>query len=284
MNEQQARAVATASWLMRICIILHLCGIAWLIFTRGGTSIGNVAFMEFGCDSEKIFVVEKFAIALVLGIAGTLLIYPTVIAAVFIGCAVLLEVAAQYRFGGAPFSSWVYATSSLRYLMPFAFAALIALPKDQTWSRVRYDVCAWIMRVGIAVVFISHGLQALFKHPQFIDLIIGSTRRWVGFRPSEWQAVQMLKLIGIVDVVVGVLLMFGRWRGLLMEMALWGFITAMSRVTAAGPWSGYEVLLRTSHFLGPLVVWYMGPMLKSRVVFSERRELATVQETHLAIG
>ncbi|MCC6546053.1 DoxX family membrane protein [Candidatus Sumerlaeota bacterium] len=262
--DDPARAVAVASWLIRIAIVAHLCGILWIIASRGGTSVGNVLFNEFGFDDQRVAAGEKLVIALVLGVAGSLLVHPTVIAALFVAGAIFLETSAQYRFGGAPFSSWVYWTSSLRYLLPLAFAALIALPKDERWGRVRYHACAWIMRVGIALVFISHGLEALYQHPQFIDLIIGSANRWVGFRPTEWQAVQILKVIGTVDVVVGVLLMFGRWRWLIMELALWGLITALSRVTASGAWSTYEVLLRTSHFLAPIALWYLSPVLAQR--------------------
>lgn len=270
----KSRAVEIASWLMRIAIVMHLCGIAWIIAASGGTAIGNIAFMEWDCDPQKVALIEKIVIAFFLAIGLTLLIRPTAIASLAIGCAVTLEVVAQYRFGGSPFISWVYWTSSLRYLLPFAFAIFIALPRDARWNRFRYPASAWIMRVGVAIVFISHGLQALYEHPRFIDLIIGSANRWIGYRPSQWQAVQALKVIGVVDVIVGILLMFGRWRWLLMEMATWGLVTALSRVTANGPLSGYEVLLRASHFLVPIALWHLAPVLDANAAAAQNKSRA----------
>lgn len=262
MNSPLAdRGVRTASWLIRAAILAHLLGVAALIFNRGGTAIGSVALMEWDTQDPTIFFCERAAITILLAIGATLLVYPTAPAAAIVGIAVLAEVTASYRAGGYNFSSMAHVSQAMRYLAPFALIPLGAMPRRWPDAAWRYQACAWIMRVGIALVFIAHGIQALEKNPHFIDLIIGSTNRWLGHRPTEAQAVAILIPIGIMDVVVGALLLVGRWRPMLYEMALWGLITALSRITATGPLSYPEVLLRASHFLIPLAIVQLGPVL-----------------------
>ena len=232
-----------------------------MIFNRAGTAIGNIAFMEWEYADLQVYLAERCVIVALLAIAATLFVYPTTVAAVILGSAVLLETTAVYHFEGTLFSDWSHPALAMRFLAPFALIPLIAMPKKEPQAAWRYEMCGWIMRVGVASVFIAHGLEALYRHPQFIDLIIGSTRRWIGYRPTESQAIAVLVPIGIMDVIVGVLLLCGRWRPLLCEMAFWGFITAMSRVTANGPLSYPEVLMRASHFLIPLAILQIGPAL-----------------------
>jgi len=249
------RAASTASWLIRIAVVMHVLGIVATVFARRGTSIGNVGLMEWGWTHDRIFLVERWAAVALLGVALSLIVRPTVAAAVVVSATVLAEVTGAYRFGGSFFVEWSHATQILRYLAPLALIPLIAAPRFQPNAPWRFSSSAWILRVGIAVVFAAHGAQALYHDPHFIDLIIGSTRRLTGFRPSEAQAVAILLPIGIVDVTVAALLLVGRWKLLLGWMCFWGLLTACSRVTANGLMSYPEVLLRASHYLAPAAIW-----------------------------
>src|SRR5690606_13547171 len=114
------------------------------------------------------------------------------------------------------------------------------------------------LRIGIAIVFAIHGLQALGQHPWFIDLLIGSSRSMLGYRLTESNAILILKFIGCADILVAAGILAGRWRALLAWLCLWSTVTACSRMTSNGVMSYPEVLLRASHILAPVAVWCLG--------------------------
>lgn len=86
----------------------------------------------------------------------------------------------------------------------------------------------WVLRVAVAGEFIGHGVFALQVKKSFISLLTG----W-GF--SHEFAVAVLPWIGVMDLLVAVLVLVRPIRGVLLWMALWGFLTALARPVAGEP-------------------------------------------------
>ncbi len=248
----------TADWMLRIALLVYLAGLAAAIFTRAGTSIGAVALMEWGTPHSTIFLVERIAAGVLLLAGISLLVWPLTAVALFIGTAVFAEAYARYRFGGEHFVEWSVAAHALRYLLPLALAALIISPRIVPNLRWKTHASMWILRIGLAIVFATHGLEALRQHPGFIDLLIGTTGNILGMRMTESTAVLLLRIIGVVDLIVAFLILVGRWRPLLAWLCFWATITAASRMTALGFMSYPELLQRSSHIVAPLAVWALG--------------------------
>ena len=248
------RRIHVAEWLMRMAVLLFALGLAVALFTRTGSAVGNVALMEWGWNHRDIFLAERISAAVLLLVAVTILLFPTTLALLFLAGVIMVEAIAAYHFGGNPFVEYTPLAHTLRYAMPLALIPLVFSRRWIPSMRWRLPAACWILRIGIAVVFVIHGLEALWLHPQFLDLIIGSAEQVFGVRVSESQAGILLRIIGVVDLLVALLLLIRPWPVLLGWICFWGLITALSRPLSLGFGSYPEVLLRSSHILAPIAL------------------------------
>jgi len=170
---------------------------------------------------------------------------------------IYIEAWAGYTQGGYRFSELTLGAHALRYFTPLALAILV-VPTVKIFKNInRRTAAAWILRIGIATVFITHGVECLKQNPIFIDLIIGGANNILGFRPTETTALQLMQLIGWIDIMVAFLLLLKPLKGILAWTFFWGFITALSRMTSLGEGAYTEVLLRASHILAPVVLYIL---------------------------
>jgi hypothetical protein len=121
----------------------------------------------------------------------------------------------------------------------------------------------------LGVTFIAHGLEALLQHPHFIDLIIVANRKLLPFPATEAFASNALVIIGILDIICGVVVLRRPYRWMLGYMVFWGAMTAWSRFVFAGVAGLPDVLIRTPHWGIPLLALWLGrqtfrPARKSR--------------------
>jgi len=151
-------------------------------------------------------------------------------------------------------------------LFPFATQAMrIAAPAGLAMLSLRGSISlepvTQIFRGAAAIVFFAHGLEALQHNPVFIDLILNTDGRLLHLNLSQAAAEKCLTAIGIVDVTLAVACLCRRWPGVLVWMAIWGGLTAVSRITANGWGPGlHEFLTRAPHFGVPLAValgWHL---------------------------
>ncbi len=135
---------------------------------------------------------------------------------------------------------------AVRYLAPLSYMLIVA-------GKARMGF--WLLRWALAVTFAAHGVEALMQHPQFLDLILMAFRR-LDFPISESVASNLMVPIGIMDLLLAVILLLGRWRWLLFYMCFWGLITAFSRMLHSG-WDGLDAcMVRLLHGLVPLTLLY----------------------------
>lgn len=110
-------------------------------------------------------------------------------------------------------------------------------------------------RWAIVATFVAHGLEAAQHNPAFIDLILLSARRvgsgWIGQSGAEgW-----LTLIGGVDLLAASVLAWRRSPWVAGYMAVWGLITAASRMIAYGVFlGGWGFATRAPHAVVPAVL------------------------------
>jgi hypothetical protein len=102
-----------------------------------------------------------------------------------------------------------------------------------------------ISRIGVFGTFFGHGLLALSVHLKWIPLLTG-----YGF--STQQAMQLLPLIGMLDIAVAFVILIYPVRIVLMWAVFWTFLTALSR-----PISGdgiIEFVERSANWTLPLLL------------------------------
>ena len=182
----------------------------------------------------------------------------------------LLIATAMWRTSGGYVLQAAWLPPSLAALFPFAtqsarIAAPLGLLLLDPWlvqrplSERRVAVGIGCLRWGVAIAFAAHGLEAWLHNPAFIDLLINSAQRLVGWNLSQATAEQLLSIIGILDMLVAIGCVGWRSRTVLWWMVFWGTTTAVSRITANG-WdrSWHAAAIRLPHAGLPLAVLLYG--------------------------
>jgi hypothetical protein len=103
----------------------------------------------------------------------------------------------------------------------------------------------WILRIGVAGEFIGHGVFAL-----------GGKQSWIPYFTavgiSETVAATLLPLIGVMDIVVALIVLFKPLKGILAWAVFWGFLTALIRPISGEPiWDFVE---RSANWAAPLAL------------------------------
>jgi len=172
-------------------------------------------------------------------------------------------------------AGWAFANAVLSWQMniedkfaatdPFGHAVRFVAPVvllafgTGTGSYLKLE---WLLRIAIASTFIGHGLAAYWLKPGFVDLIVGTIDTFLG---SDWRlaeerekiALLLLPWIGRIDFLLAALILipFKRLRTVALWMAIWGFVTAVSRVTAFG-WERWpDLMIRAANGGIPLLLW-----------------------------
>jgi hypothetical protein len=106
----------------------------------------------------------------------------------------------------------------------------------------------WILRIGIFGSFLGHGVFAL-----------GIKAGWIPYFTAvgipEATAMTLLPLIGILDILVAIAVLFKPLRGILAWATFWGFLTALIRPIAGEPiWDFVE---RSANWAAPLALLYL---------------------------
>jgi hypothetical protein len=158
----------------------------------------------------------------------------------------------------------------VRYAAPLALLLLTAFPEKGKARRVE-----WLLRWGVAGTFVGHGLSALWLNPFFVDLIIGTMNLFLGdpiFTAVSFQdleealsiaasrqviAESVLPIIAIQDFILVAFLLFpGKSiKTIALWMAVWGFVTAVSRMTTYGWDHWHDLALRICNGGIPLFLW-----------------------------
>lgn len=235
--------------LVKLLLILQTLGFALIVYHEG-SRLGAFAYL-YGYTSELVAQALEYATIVAMIVIAVLSIWrvrliPTLLLSVLF-------------FSEAIFST-VMGGKFARELIIMAHAA-----------RFTWPVCAWflvsrkipfkfkgtsllVLRLSLASTFIAHGIEALMKHPKFIDLVIVASHRILNFRLSESLAQSSLVLIGLVDLLLAALVLFKRSKPILYYMSFWGLVTASSRIVYGG-WLGVpDMMIRCAHWGVPIIL------------------------------
>jgi hypothetical protein len=222
-------------------------------------------FMVMEIDHGRAFSIEKRTISIFGLLTVINFFFPRTLLLIPIFLYVLFEAWAGYYQGGYGFSEWTLGAQALRYIVPLSVVFLLPWPISGMLSlKSKISVTSWLLRIGLAVVFVTHGLECLMGNPEFIDLIIGSVNNILGVRWTEAIALQIMQIIGWVDIIVAIAVLLKPHRYLLAWLLFWSTITALSRMTALGTGAYTEVLMRASHILAPLAIYMLISYLQSK--------------------
>lgn len=163
-----------------------------------------------------------------------------------LGALFLTEAIFRTVIGGQFASDFAIGAQAARYLWLFAVGYALFLHRALDVQRTLPIIPA-LCRIGLALTFITHGIEALLREPHFIDLIIASSRRVPGLPDTESFASLSLLVIGVIDIVCGIFTLWRPYRPLLYYMGFWGIVTALSRVLLNPSRGIFEALLRASH-------------------------------------
>lgn len=186
-----------------------------------------------------------------------------------------LSVADMYH--GGVYADWMLGEHAVRIAAPIAMLMWLNRIGRDDVSRNRAVDAIGLLRAAAALTFITHGIKALELHGPFIDLVIGTDANTIRSGVSQADAQRALTVIGVVDIVAGLMLLFVRWRVIAMHMAVWGIVTAASRVTSTGWMAWPELCMRAANGGVPLAIglfWW-------NVIRSEFR---SSEENHHEVG
>lgn len=116
------------------------------------------------------------------------------------------------------------------------------LPTEYIKETTR--IC-YLLRIAIACTFIGHGMNALAIKPNWLHLLTV-----YGF--SVEQAITLMPVIGILDLIVALFMLFRPFKIIIAWAIFWTFATAITRFIAGEPI--WEFIERTSNWSAPLAL------------------------------
>ena len=185
------------------------------------------------------------------------------------GCFVVYGVIGVYLFcvsyftslnGGQKFCELSLFAHATRWFGAIALSIWLWQSRKQS-DGVSKDQGASGLVVGCLILatastFITHGVEAILHHPGFVDLILGSLKR-ISLSISEATSYQILFVIGVMDITLGGFIFFSRNVKLLIWIAIWGGVAALSRTLAHGCEFWAESLIRISQCYLPLALTFL---------------------------
>ncbi|KND48492.1 MAG: hypothetical protein AB200_02040 [Parcubacteria bacterium C7867-005] len=106
----------------------------------------------------------------------------------------------------------------------------------------------WILRIGVAGEFLGHGVFALLGKADWIKW----TQELSGMNAE--MAAQFIFVVGIMDVLMALIVLFKPIRPVLLWMAFWGFWTALVRPLVGMP--VWDFIERFANWAAPLALYY----------------------------
>jgi hypothetical protein len=107
----------------------------------------------------------------------------------------------------------------------------------------------WALRIAVAGEFIGHGVFGLQQKATWV----GWTQDLLGVDPAT--AGTLIVLVGVMDVLLGILVLIKPVRPILLWMAIWGFWTALLRPIVGEPiWDFVE---RWPNWGAPLAMYFL---------------------------
>jgi hypothetical protein len=241
-----------ALWTLRLSIAalaLASARNAWV----PGSAINSWLFMEAGLPESVASGIDRLGAAIMVGVVISALVRPSRVLLLTGATWMLCVALARWDNPGATADELAPLSHAVRIGALLALALLSGQPELERRSSA--VLAGWVLLLGTSLTFVGHGIEALQHSGPFVDLMIGTVKRWTGQRLSQASAEQLLTVIGLQDFLLAALLLLRRWRWIAGWMAIWGLATALSRVTSMGVDSWHQSLLRLANGGVPLTLY-----------------------------
>lgn len=106
----------------------------------------------------------------------------------------------------------------------------------------------WILRISSALCFIGHGAWGVITKAGWLPFY-----NVFGIQPDF--AYMTMPLVGSMDIVLGIILLFAPLRAIMLYMGIWAVFTALLRPMAGMGW--WEFLERGGNYGAPLAMLYL---------------------------
>lgn len=223
-------------WILKLCLLIQgiSLGLYQWIFE---SPMGSFLFLNMDLPEKYAYGIDDVAGALVIVASILSLFWKNFGIFLFIFLCFFMFAMFQTIIGGLPNTNLTLFAHAARFLTPIGFYFLLRNSKSGIT----------ILKVGVSITFIAHGIECLYKDPSFVDYLIYAFKGL-----NEEGANNILLIIGTLDILVGVisLILVNPW--IYFYMAFWGFFTASYRVLYEGNPGYFSMLMRTSHYLVPL--------------------------------
>tara|TARA_Y100000310_G_scaffold225672_1_gene227716 strand:- start:14310 stop:14711 length:402 start_codon:yes stop_codon:yes gene_type:complete len=118
-----------------------------------------------------------------------------------------------------------------------------------------------VLRIGVAGEFFGHGAFALG--------LAGLKKGWIPYFTAlgipEATALMLLPLIGIMDIAVGLIILFRPFKAVVAWAAAWGFLTALVRPLSARNLGGVlDFIERFANWAAPLALLALNKFPKKK--------------------
>ena len=114
-----------------------------------------------------------------------------------------------------------------------------------------------ILLVATALTFATHGFKAIELYGPFVDLILLANPFGITLVTNQQTAETLLLFIGWIDIALAILLIGLRWQVIAIYMAVWGLLTAYSRVAVGGMDAWPETFIRAANAGAPLTLFFL---------------------------
>lgn len=220
-----------------------------------GSAIGKTLWYDLGIHDQIAYGIDYYLgiMALVLIAYGFMkkVAWPFYFSFVWLTTMTFLT---WYQGGSfsAPYSMFAHCN---RYLLP-AFLAIWIHSRSQTptQSQKTIESLNVLMIIAIAIVFITHGIEALNKNPVFIDYSLRFFRDYTPIWIEEKHAVTLLIAVGIQDILLALAILWKPNKWVLGYMAFWGAWTAALRTLYSPAYGFPSTLIRAANAAIPLVL------------------------------
>lgn len=232
--------------LLSICFLLQCVGMFLQIYS--GSAIQTMFFMQYEMettDARRLELIFGYGL-IILGF--WVFIKPKKSLLVLMTFLMILYSWIIQSQGGSQYATWALWAHMARIVAPFCM--LLFLSQNATYRVLGY----YVLLLGLAITYFTHGLEALHHHPHFLDYIIRSSENIFAWKLNQFTATWILNFIGVLDIIVAISVVLWKKKGLFIWMLFWGLVTGFSRVTSMGIGMYPEVLIRAIHVGAPVLL------------------------------
>jgi len=251
---QLSDEIRPAVWALRFTIFVQAIGLLQKELA-GGSIVTSHLFMTWNFSEAASLYIDFMGSWLTLLAATTILLHPTRTAAFVVATWVFIHAILSMTEGGNPFTDWALLAHATRIAAPCTLFLLI----DNTHPlNQRINQATKMLRYATATTFIMHGIEAISHHPRFVDYIIHAADQLIQHPITQSQANHLLYGIGGLDILLAILILAKPkllWP--LAYMALWGFITAASRIVHSGSIGISDSFIRAANAGVPLCLFLL---------------------------